>query len=924
MKTTTSATPNQNPEQRARDVIDSQLEAAGWAVQSKNQIDLSASRGIAVREYDTDTGPMDYLLIVDDEPCGVIEAKKETEGQHLSSVAEQSRDYSVASLKTYGHKDIRFIYESTGTVMKFRDMHDPKPRQRDLFAFQKPETLAEIMAKGNTLRKGLQQFPPLDPTGLRACQVNAITNLEKSLGEARPRALIQMATGSGKTFTAITSIYRMLKYAGVRRVLMLVDTRNLGEQAESEFINYQPTGEQHKFTELYPVQRLQSHVINDSSRVCICTIQRMYSILKGEDLDDETEDAQGGDWHPKTPAEVEYNAAVPPEMFDVVIIDECHRSIYNLWQQVLDYFDAFLVGLTATPDARTYAFFQQNVVSEYTHEQAVVDGVNVPAEVYSIETNITRNGAKLEQQLVQKRDKLTRQKRWEQMDEETTYTGKDLDRSVVNESQIRTVLTEFKKQLPITLFPGRREVPKTLIFAKDDSHADDIIRIVGEVFAEDSQFCKKITYHSKEDPKSVLAQFRNEYNPRIAVTVDMIATGTDVRPLECLLFMRDVRSKNYFEQMKGRGTRTYGEEDLKKVTPSATGRKTHFVIVDAVGVCKSVKTSIRPFEGKPSVPLKDLLQGATLKQLDEESASSLAGRLIRLNNELSESEKTRVEVLTKGVPLNQIAGGLLQAIDPDKVNEKTEEIKASHPELAPADAENKARKELMKTACAPFNGALANCILDIRREHDQILDNENIDSVVLSKWNQDVAIDANKTLDTFKAFLEKHRADIVALQIYYDQPYRRRELTLSIVKDLVQRLENDESHLTVGKVWNACYQLGKTKNATIDSKESALIALVRYVLAIDKKLVPLADTVKQNFQKWTMTYNSHHTGAMLTPDQMEILHMVRDHIATSFHIAPDDFEFTPFNERGGYHRFRELFGAEAQSILDELNEVLAA
>lgn len=917
-------TPNQNPEQRARDVIDAQLKAAGWAVQSKNEIDLSASRGVAVREFDTDTGPMDYLLIVDDEPCGVIEAKKVTEGQHLSSVAEQSRDYSVASLNTFGQKDIRFIYESTGAVTKFRDMHDPKPRQRDLFTFQKPETLAEIMSKSNTLRKSFQQFPTLDPTGLRACQVNAIVNLEKSLGEARPRALIQMATGSGKTFTAITSIYRMLKYACVRRVLLLVDTRNLGEQAESEFINYQPVGEQHKFTELYPVQRLQSHVINDSSRVCICTIQRMYSILKGEELDDETEDAQGGDWRPRTPAEVEYNPVVPPEMFDVVIIDECHRSIYNLWQQVLDYFDAFLVGLTATPDARTYAFFQQNVVSEYTHEQAVVDGVNVPAEVYTIETNITRNGAKLEQQFVQKRDKLTRQKRWEQLDEPVNYTGKELDRSVVNESQIRTVLTEFKKQLPLSLFPGRREVPKTLIFAKDDSHADDIIRIVGEVFAEDAQFCKKITYHSKEDPKSVLAQFRNEYNPRIAVTVDMIATGTDVRPLECLLFMRDVRSKNYFEQMKGRGTRTYGEEDLKKVTPSAVGRKTHFVIVDAVGVCKSVKTSIRPLEGKPSVPLKDLLQGATLKQLDEESASSLAGRLIRLNYELTDAERTRIESLTHSVPLNQIAGALLQAIDPDKVNEKTEVIKASYPELTPEDAEKKARKELMKVACAPFNGALSNCIQEIRRVHDQILDPVNIDSVTSSGWNRDVTIDAQKTFDSFKAFLEKHRTDIVALQIYYDQPYRRRELTLSIVKDLVQRLESDESHLTVGKVWNACYQLKKTKNDTIDSKESALIALVRYVIGIDKKLVPLSDTVKRNFQTWAMAYNSRHTGAMLTPDQMELLHMVRDHIATSFHIAPEDFEFTPFNEKGGFYRFSELFGGEARPILDELNEALAA
>ena len=181
-------------------------------------------------------------------------------------------------------------------------------------------------------------------------------------------------------------------------------------------------------------------------------------------------------------------------------------------------------------------------------------------------------------------------------------------------------------------------MPKTLIFAKTDSHADDIIQTVREEFGMGNEFCKKVTYKNEEDPKSVLAQFRNDYYPRIAVTVDMIATGTDVKPLECLLFMRDVKSHNYFEQMKGRGTRTFGHDELKKVTPSATSAKTHYVIVDAIGVTKSLKTASQPLITKPSVPLKDLAMSIMMGARDEDTVSSLAGRLARLNKQLEEKD----------------------------------------------------------------------------------------------------------------------------------------------------------------------------------------------------------------------------------------------------------------------------------------------
>jgi type I restriction enzyme R subunit len=507
-----------------------------------------------------------------------------------------------------------------------------------------------MAAEGRSLRARLQDLPaaqsgsaPAAELRLRDCQETAITNLEASFKAARPRALIQMATGAGKTYTAITAIYRLLKHAGAKRVLFLVDTKNLGEQAEQEMMAYLPIDDNRKFTELYNVQRLKSSFVAKGAQVCISTIQRLYiAILKESELDEAAEETNPAEMLlPKTPLPVVYNAKIPPEFFDFIFIDECHRSIYNLWQQVLDYFDASLIGLTATPDNRTYGFFKKNVVSDYSHEKAVADGVNVGNEIYLIETQITSKAAQISaRQQVEKREKLTRKKALGNAGRRRSlhcHPARPRHRQPGPDPHRHPRLPrQTAGHLPRP--PGS---PQNLIFAKTDSHADDIIQTVREEFGEGNAFCKKghlprragqktARWHpSGEDPKSVLAQFRNEYHPRIAVTVDMIATGTDVKPLECLLFMRDVKSRNYFEQMKGRGTRTLDFDDLKKVTPSAKSAKTHYVIVDAVGVTKSLKTASQPLITKPGVPLKDLAMGMMMGASDEDSVSSLAGRLAR-------------------------------------------------------------------------------------------------------------------------------------------------------------------------------------------------------------------------------------------------------------------------------------------------------
>lgn len=915
---------NQSPEEAARDSIDAQLCASGWSVSDKDAINWNAGPGIAIRYFLTQEGKeTDYTLFLDRKPVGIIEAKKEEEGHRLTMVEDQSGEYAASKLKFLDNEPLPFVYESTGTVTRFTDYRDPQPRSRPVFAFHRPETLREWLHKEKTLRARLLDIPDLNPERMRDCQIRAITKLEKSFKENKPRALIQMATGSGKTFTAITAIYRLLKFADARRVLFLVDTRNLGEQAEQEFMAYTPNDDNRKFTELYNVQRLRSSYVASDSQVCISTIQRLYSILKDEELDEKMEEENPAErWMPKEPMPVVYNQRIPVEFFDFIVIDECHRSIYNLWKQVLDYFDAFLIGLTATPDKRTFGFFNENVVSEYTHEEAVSDGVNVGYEVYTIETEITQHGAQLKaKEWVDKREKLTRRKRWEQLDEDFSYAASQLDKEVVNPSQIRNIIRAFKEKLP-EMFPGRTEVPKTLIFAKTDSHADDIIQIVREEFNEGNTFCKKLTYRTEEDPKSVLAQFRNDYNPRIAVTVDMVATGTDVKPLECLLFMRDVKSRNYFEQMKGRGTRTFGYDDLKKVTPSVNSAKTHFIIVDAVGVTKSVKTDSRPLERKKGIPLKDLLAAVTFGSRDEDVYSSLASRLSRLEQQITESERKQFEEKSGGKSINTVVGELLAAYDPDAIEAKAATIKETNPGIPDAGAAEQAQEQLIDTARSTFNGPLNEFIDNVRRVHEQIIDTMNIDRVTRAEWDTNAKESARRIVQEFAGYIAAHKDEIIALSIFYNQPYKRRELTFTMISEVMEKLKSDKPLLAPLRVWEAYRQIEGTSSQSPKSDLTALVALIRRVTGIDPVLTAHEWRVDKNFQEWA--FRKQAGPVKFTEEQMHWLRMIKEHVATSFHIEVEDLDYTPFDARGGRGKMYQLFGDEMRTIIEELNEALAA
>lgn len=786
---------NQNPEQIARDKIDKQLIDAGWAIQSKDKINLGEKLGVAIREYQTDVGPADYVLFVDRKPVGIIEAKKEEAGQNLTVVEEQSTGYANAKLKYLNNDPLRFIYESTGMLTRFTDYEDPKPRARPLFSLHTPETLLSWTKQEETLRKRFHNIPVLEHDGFRPAQIRAIENIENSFRSNKPRALIQMATGAGKTFTAASFIYRLLKFSKAKKILFLVDTKNLGEQAEQEFMKFVPQDDNRKFTELYNVQRLSSGYIADDAQVCISTIQRLYSILKDEELDDSAEEENPNEnWQPKEPMPVVYNEKYLIETFDFIVIDEAHRSIYNLWKQVLDYFDAFLIGLTATPDKRTYGFSNENVVSEYTYEESVADGVNVPYDVFLIETEITKQGSNIKAgEFVDKREKLSRKKRWERLDEDEVYTANKLDKDIVNPSQIRNIIKAYKDNIQ-KIFPNRYdedgdyEVPKTLIFAKTDSHADDIINMVREEFGEGNEFCKKVTYKIDEDPKSVINKFRNAYYPRIAVTVDMIATGTDIKPLEVLLFMRDVKSTNYFQQMIGRGSRTIHDDDLKRVSKTANV-KTHFVIVDAIGATKSKKTDSRPLERKPSVALKDLLGAVTMGASDEDLFTSLANRLIRLDRQLNDDEKEKITELSGGgKTINNIVKDLLHAYDPDSIEQTPQE-------------------ELIIEASSSFNGELNDYLENVRKVHEQIIDTVNLDKVTKAAWDTDSTDKANEVIQELSEYLQEHKDEITALKVFYNQPYNRRTITSKMIKELLENLKANKPTLAPTYVWDAYRQI---------------------------------------------------------------------------------------------------------------------
>jgi type I restriction enzyme R subunit len=908
-------------EARARVLIDRQLADAGWSVQDKRNLNLFAAQGVACREVvmKPGHGRSDYLLYVDQRAVGVIEAKPQ--GMTLSGVEWQSAMYAEGlppdvRLKALTHDGrLPFIFEASGTETHFTNGYDPDPRARRLFNFPKSEALGRILrdAEGDpaapTWRAKVRHLPALDTIALRPAQITAIHGVEQSLAaQHHDRSLVQMATGAGKTYTAVTSSYRLLKFGGFQRILFLVDRNNLADQTSAEFQNYQTPGDGRRFTEIYNVDKLTSAGMLGSSNVVISTIQRVFRALQGDEVT-AGDDPGLDDFVPDTPVTVAYNSQLPPETFDLVIVDEAHRSIYGVWRGVLEYFDAHVVGLTATPGKQTFAFFRQNLVSEYTYPQSVADRVNVDFDLYRIRTEISERGGRIEAgTIVPKVDRRTRKERLEAIEEDYEYTHKQLDRAVTAKSQIRLVLDTFRDRLFTEIFPGRSTVPKTLIFAKDDAHAEEIVTTVREVFGKGNDFAAKITYNAR-DPKGQLQAFRTSPSLRIAVTVDMIATGTDVKPLECLLFMRDVRSAQYFEQMKGRGARTIAPADFQSVTPDAA-TKTRFVIVDAVGVTEHDFVD-PPLNRDKGISLKKLLDKAAALSLNENETATLASRLAKLELDLTPAERDELDTVA-GTPMRDLVRRLVGAVDPDT------QAMAAVGAADPATAVQQLLDDAIKPLAA--NPELRNRILELRATHDRIIDEINADTLVEAAGVIDTGR-ARSIVDSWRAYLDEHHDEITAIQLLGEA--RERRIAFADIQELANRISRPPHNWTADILWNAYEVLYANRVRHSDRHTlTDLVSLLRYTVGLDAELVPYADRVRERYAGWLAQQKQH--GTEFSHNERWWLDRMVEVIAASAGITAEDLDEAPFTGRGGVDGALRDLGDRAGSILESLNTALTA
>lgn len=925
---------NLTPEERARDLIDQQLTLAGWSVVDRSHIDLVSHQGVAVKEVimAADAGRADYILYVDRSMVGVIEAKPQ--GKTLSDVEWQSRRYAKgltdsqrisACLKD---GELPFIYEANGSEIHFTNLFDPEPRARGIFSFPKPEALARILRESEvsdspTWRGRVHALPNTEIYDLRPASRRAITAVENSLSQNQhSRSLVQMATGAGKTRMAVTESYRLLKFGGFNRILFLVDRNNLGDQTLREFRDFEAPDDGRKFTDLYNVDKLTSSGMVGSSSVVISTIQRVFSVLKGLPVTEE-DDPNIDNYKPDAPVEVQYNPDLPPEAFDLVIVDECHRSIYGLWRGVIEYFDAHIIGLTATPTKQTLGFFQSNLVSEYTFPQSVADKVNVDFDVYRIKTEITEKGAQIEAgTVVPVLDKRTRIQRLEALDNDVEYTANELDRSVMSKNQIRTVLETFRDRLYLPaeeggIFPGRSVVPKTLIFAKDDNHAEEIVTQVREVFGKGNDFAVKITYNAR-NPKELLQDFRNSPSLRIAVTVDMIATGTDVKAIECVFFMRDVRSGTYFEQMKGRGARSMDDASFTALTPDAT-HKERFVIIDAVGVTEHDFIDAAPLDRVKSISMKSLLEKAATFTITADETATLASRLARLSRELTPTESTELDALA-GVPLQSITQQLVKIADHDTL--------ANVIVNAPVDAHGNrntkaAMQEFIQELVKPLasNPQLRQRILEIRESHNLLID----------EVSRDILIGAGGVVDTSKAkslveswlrYLEENRTEITAIQMLYSKP-KNVSITFKEIKELAERIQRPHPTWTVDVLWNAYLALEPTKvRKSAVHTTTDLVSLVRFSLGQVNELVPYVQLVEERYQAWLLL--QANLGVSFSENQRWWLDRIKDAISQSAHFDVKDLDMSPFSERGGTDGVIRDLGNRVTDLIESMNMELAS
>ena len=916
----------QNPEAKARENIDQLLIDAGWDIQDMKELNIMAKLWVAVREFPIKWyGEADYLLYVDGKAIGVIEAKKEWDT--LTGVETQSAKYSdnFPDYVDCWKKPLAFSYQSTGIETRFTNHMEPEAKSRNVFAFHRPETLLERVKKNKQPLELLKDMPELIIKWLRPAQIEAINKLEKSLADNRPKSLIQMATWSGKTFTACNFAYRLIKFGGAKRILFLVDRGNLARQTHKEFQQFTTPDDGRKFTEIYNVQNMKTNHIDDVSNVSIATIQRMFSMLSGHEIDEELEEQSMFDDNNillKDVEPIKYNPNFPIESFDYIVVDECHRSIYNLWRQVLDYFDAKIIGLTATPSKQTIGFFDNNLIMEYNHERAVADWINVDFWVYKITTEISDKWSKVEAwYYIDKRHKLTRKVMQEKLDEDMIYWEQDIDRSVVVPDQIRTIIKTFRDKLSTEIMPGRTEVPKTLIFAKTDNHAEDIVKIVRDEFGKWNDFCQKITYKTTgKKPEELLQDFRNSYNPRIAVTVDMIATGTDIKPLEIVFFMRDVKSQLLFEQMKWRWVRVMNKADYQQVTPD-NDVKTHFVIVDAVWVCERDRSDMKPLERQPNVSFEKVLQAVAMGNTHPDVISTLVSRLIRIEKSFTEEQKKILQEIW-WVKLKQLCHNIVESTEEDIIVKSVREKHNLKPNEEPSNQQYEdTRKELVKTALKPiYDPNYRKKLLEIKQDNEQVIDIVSIDKLIYSWFSAEAKSSAKNLIDNFQEFLEEHKEELELVKAYYSKSYKNR-VSYKDLKEFTTHIEAKPLLRDPELIWTAFKTMYPEKVMETDQFSTTdFIPMIEFAGHNKAILQPYKYTINEKFGERLEEMKVEWK--KFTPEQSEWLELMKDEIANSVELTMDSFDYGMLGQKWWLGWVDKVFDGSLSKLVESMNSVL--
>ena len=829
------------PEEKARVRIDQMFSDSGWKVVSRDEYSPSLTAA-AIEEGILQGGKeADYLLFINGKAVGVLEAKKASTDVSSDKVIEQAEGYTHKLTKYYQYyaNPLPIVYVSNGQVTLFRDKDGS---YIPVGCIHTPKEICKLLG----IEDEFAGLPTLKKKGLRDCQYEAITELERSFRSGQNRAYMVLATGAGKTYTACMASYRFLSYTPMRRVLFLVDRNNLGKQAEDEFGKFKLTETGDAFNTIFTVNRLKSQAIPKDSNVVISTIQRLFSLLKGEDIE-ETDDDENydGDETPTPAVTLPANPTLPKDFFDLIIVDECHRSIYGSWRSVLEYFSsARIIGLTATPAPETEAFFNKNRVINYTLERSIADGVNVDYRVYRIKTKATEDGGAIRdgedfKQVTRYTGKVENVKN----SGEKTYTGNELNRSIVNPSQIKLVLETFRDAVYTEMFndpqrdPNFDYLPKTLIFALNDAHASNIVKIAKEVFGKenDPQFVQKITY-SAGNSNELIRHFRNDKEFRIAVTVTLVATGTDVKPLEVVMFMRDVESDSLYTQMKGRGVRTIGDEQLRIVTPNAFS-KDLFYLVDAVGVTEHEMKVTRPgTEPRPAtMSLKELLERITHGYVDDEYLKILASRLSRIHNKSEESQREKFRELA-GDDMKEIASRIYEALALNTL-----------PPFIDINEPNTERKWLV--ASIANHPDARNYLLILNAGFVKILI-PGEDELVSKGFSIE---EASRTTAAFEKYVIEHKDEMEALRIIYNN--QGEPVTYSMLKELDTQLRYVNAKFNPALLWNT-YAIVRpsdvVKFTTKDEKEALtnIIQLVRFAFKHIPKLESLKGEAAKYFNLW--------------------------------------------------------------------------